>query len=404
MSDPEVSDLITVERAIQIIDSTPITLQSSETAMAGSYGCRLARDIHADRDYPPSDKSLMDGFAIRAADASSRLRVVGEIAAGASADRAIGAGQAIAIMTGAPMPPGADSVVPIENTWRDGEFIQIDKPAKLGQAIAKRASDCAAGAVVLKTGTRMGSAQIAVAASVGATRVSVYAPPRVAVLSTGDEIVPVDRTPGPSQIRNSNALMLQSLLRRGFGCFVDSVSTARDEPKLIRSEIEKAFESCAVLFVSGGMSMGEYDFVPRVLLEMGFDLKITKLRIKPGKPFVFGVKGEGATAKYVFGLPGNPVSSFVCTVRLASRLLTRLAGGMPEDRIITAKIEGRLGANGPREFYSPGIWNGETVRPLQWKGSADIYTLAQANVLMIRPESDGAVASGSVVRAMEIPS
>src|SRR5690349_8803867 len=203
MSDFDVSDLITVERAIQIIDSTPITLQSSETAMEGSYGCRLAKDLHADRDYPPFDKSLMDGFAIRAADASSPLRVVGEIAAGGSPSRRLVEGEAVAVMTGAPLPAGADSVVPIEHTRREGDFVRIDKPVKRGQSIAKCGSDCAAGDVVLKAGTRMGSAQLAVAASVGATRVSVYAPPRVAVLSTGDEIVPIDQVPGPSQIRNS---------------------------------------------------------------------------------------------------------------------------------------------------------------------------------------------------------
>ncbi len=403
MSDPDVSDLISVERAIQIIDSTPITLQSSQTAMEGSYGCRLARDLRSDRDYPPFDKSQMDGFAIRAADASSRLKVVGEIAAGGLSDRAIGTGEAIAIMTGAPVPAGADAIVPVEHTRREGEFVRIEKPVKPGQSIAKRGNDCVAGEVVLKAGIRMAGAQIAVAASIGATEVSIYPPSRVAVLSTGDEIVPIDQTPGPTQIRNSNAIMLQSLLRRGYGCFVDSVATARDEPSVIRREIEKAFESCTVLFISGGMSMGEYDFVPRVLQELGFEFKITKLRIKPGKPFVFGGKGDGAAAKYVFGLPGNPVSSFVCTVRLASRLLTRLSGGMPDDRVIRAKIEGSLPANGPREFYLPGIWNGETVRPLQWKGSADIYALAQANVLIVRPENDGAVASGGVVRALEIP-
>jgi molybdopterin molybdotransferase len=403
MSDPDVSELITVDRAIEIIDSIPLALESAETKMEGTHGCRLAKDVVADRDYPPLDKSLLDGFAIRAADGSSKLRVVGEIAAGASAHRAVQQGEAIAIMTGAPLPPGADGVVPIEHTRRDGDFITIEKPAKPGQAIARRGSDCAAGEVVLKAGTRMGSAQMAVAASVGATSVSIHPPPRVAVLSTGDEIVPIDQTPGPSQIRNSNALMLQTLLRRSFSCFVDSVSTARDEPSLIRREIEKAFESCQVLFVSGGMSMGEYDFVPRVLLEMGFDLKITKLRIKPGKPFVFGVKGEGANAKFVFGLPGNPVSSFVCTLRLASRLLTRLAGGTPQERILHAKIENSLPANGAREFYLPGFHRDGSIRPLQWKGSADLYTLAQANVLIIRPENDGALVAGSVVRALEIP-
>jgi molybdopterin molybdotransferase len=404
MSDPDVSDLITVDRAIEIIDSTPVFPKSDRAEMEGTYGCRLAEDVRADRDAPPFEKSLMDGFAVRAGDAGSRLRMVGEIAAGGASDRSVAQGEAIAIMTGAPLPPGTEAVVPIEHTRREGDFIVIEKPVKPGQAIAIRGSDCRAGDVVLKAGTRMGAAQLSVAASVGALEVGIFQPPRVAILCTGDEIVPIDQTPGPSQIRNSNMLMLQALLRRNLGCFVDSTATARDKPDVIRNEIERALETCTCLFISGGMSMGEYDYVPRVLSEIGFDLKITKLRIKPGKPFVFGVRGSRDEAKYVFGLPGNPVSGFVCTLRLAARLLARLAGGTPEDRIISAKIEVPLAANGPREFYLPGIHNDGTIRPLQWKGSADIYALAQANVLIIRAENEPALAAGTVVRAMEIPS
>ncbi|HTL29789.1 MAG TPA: gephyrin-like molybdotransferase Glp [Tepidisphaeraceae bacterium] len=404
MSEPDVSDLLTVDRAIEIIDSTPVTPKSDRTDMTGTRGCRLAEDVRSDRDYPPFDKSLMDGFAVRIGDITSPLRVVGEIAAGASADRALGVGEAIAVMTGAPIPSNTEAIVPVEYTQRVGDSITILKSVKEGQAIARRGSDCRAGEIVLKAGTRLNAAQLAVAASVGATEVSIFLPPRVAVLSTGDEIVPIEAAPGPSQIRNSNALMLESMLRHSFGCFVDSVATAPDKPELIRREIDAALESCTVLFVSGGMSMGEYDFVPRVLDEMGFDLKITKLRIKPGKPFVFATKGVGDATRYVFGLPGNPVSSFVCTLRLASRLLVRLSGGTSEERVITAKIEDALPANGPREFYQPGIWNGESIRPLQWKGSADIYTLARANVLIVRPENEASLPPGSIVRAMEIPS
>jgi molybdopterin molybdotransferase len=401
MSEPDVSDLLTVAQAIQVIDCVAVTPRAVEVALADADGLVLAEDIRSDRDYPPFDKSLMDGYAVRCADLSAKpqatLNVIGEIAAGQCAARGLAPGEAFAIMTGAPMPDGADGVVPVEDTESSAESVRVLRSTTPGRFIAKRGSDVLRGATVLQRGTRLGPAQLAVAASVGAGRIRAYAKPRAAVLATGDELVPIDQTPGPAQIRNSNSLMLVSLLKH-LGCEVADLGVVRDTPDAVRTALSDGMRF-DVLFVTGGMSMGQHDYVPRTLAELGVDLRITKLRIKPGKPFVFGTND----GRFVFGLPGNPVSGFVCTVRLAARLLARLAGIDPEPRWMTASLLSPLSTNGPREFYQPVVLSEHGVTPLEWKGSADVYTLAAANALLVRAESEPARAAGDIVRVLELP-
>jgi molybdopterin molybdotransferase len=423
MSEPDVSDLLSVAQAIAIIDDAKVSPRVVSLPLLDADGLVLAEPILADRDAPPFDKSMMDGFAVRSADVAAApvaLRVIGEVAAGQQFDRALGPGEAIAIMTGAPVPLGADSVIPIEDVEHTGDTIRIAKALAPGKAIARRASDVHAGATVLEKGTQLGSAQIAVAAGVGAWKVRVCAPPEIAVLVTGDELVHIDQSPGPAQIRNSNGPMLVSLLR-SMGCHVRDLGMAPDSPKDIKAAIEEGLQA-DVLVISGGMSMGEYDYVPRILGEMGLTFGITKLRIKPGKPFIFATKQYWKTFiwdsspaddrpappshqvrhKYVFGLPGNPVSAFVCTVRLASRLVARMRGQSPEPVWIDAILSQPLPPNGPREFYQPVLLDQGIVHPLTWKGSADIYTLAGANALLVRSENDPAQPAGMRARVLEI--
>jgi molybdopterin molybdotransferase len=413
VSEPDVSNLLSVAQAIQILDAAAVSPRVIRVPLDQAHGLRLAQDILADRDYPPFDKSLMDGFAVRSADVTSapvRLPVAGEIPAGAAPPRALRAGEAMAIMTGAPLPSGANAVVPVEDTERRGTEVQITRAAAAGRFIAARGADCRAGATVLTRGNQLEAAQLAVAASVGAAQVDVFAQPRAAVLSTGNEIVPIDRTPGTAQIRNSNSLMLISLLRR-LGCDVTDRGVVSDDFETIRNAIRSAMEEIDALFITGGMSMGEYDFVPRALQSLGVDLRITKLRIKPGKPFVFGVVPKAAEQggeRFVFGLPGNPVSSFACTLRLCARLLDRMSGGEPRERWLAGKLESALPANGPREFYQPAVYDyrdGQAglVRPLSWKGSADIFTLAAANVLLVRGENQPPLPAGAAVRVLQLP-
>jgi molybdopterin molybdotransferase len=303
----------------------------------------------------------------------------------------------IAVMTGAPIPAGADGVVPVEEVEQLETSIRISRPVAADRFIARRGSDIRAQQLVLSRGSRLGPAQLAVAASVGAANIRVFAKPQAAVLATGNELVAVDHEPGPAHIRNSNSIMLISLLRK-LGCDVTDLGVAPDQPDAVRDALKRGMQH-ELLFVTGGMSMGTYDYVPRMVRELGADLKITKLRIKPGKPFVYAQTPTG----HVFGLPGNPVSAFVCAVRLASRLIARLCGQIELERWLSGPLEKALGPNCPREFYHPAIikQNGH-IEPLTWKGSADVFTLAKANALLRRAENEPPVAVGAIVRVLEI--
>lgn len=424
MSELDLSELLTVDQAIRIIDSVPLAPRRLELPLAEAQGLYLAEDLRADRPYPPFDKSLMDGYALRSADVThppAELTVIGEVAAGQLPSGPLAPGQAMAIMTGAPLPPGADGVVPFEQVQVLAETpapkrIRISAKTAPSRYIAKAGSDAKAGDLALPAGTRLEAAALATAAMIGAATVRVFAPPRVAILATGDEIVPFDQAPAPAQIRNSNSLLLMALLRRQ-GCQVIDLGLVPDNPDLLRKALLKGLHLDA-LFVTGGMSMGKYDFVPRLLLELGVDLKITKLRIKPGKPFVFGTidrpklppepptLGPVQGTSYVFGLPGNPVSAFVCTHRLASRLLTRLAGGAVRERWLIGQLQSPLPPNGPREFYLPVKLDYSPsqirVHPLTWRGSADLFSLAQATALLPRPENAPALPPGAPVPVLSI--
>jgi molybdopterin molybdotransferase len=406
MSDLPVSDLISVDQAIAILDSIPLVPRIIQIPLSDASGYRLAEDLNSDFDYPPFDKAVMDGFAIRASDAISpgaSLQVIDNIPAGQASQRTVRAGEAVAIMTGAPLPTGADAVIPVEYTSQEGDRVVVKKPVKPGAAISRRGSDTAEGHLLLSKGILLGPAQIGVAAGIGKATVQVYAKPEVALLATGDELVEIDQVPTGSQIRNSNSHMMRALLQQ-LGCTVRSIGIARDNPDEIRRAIEIGLSSDA-LFITGGMSMGERDFVPGLLRELKMDLRISKLRIKPGKPFAFAT-GQRLPASrnptMVFGLPGNPVSAFVCTLRLANRILLRLAGASPEGAIESALLVGDLPANGPREFYLPAIRLNQTVQPLHPNGSADHFTLACANTLILCPENSLARPAGSLVRVINL--
>jgi molybdopterin molybdotransferase len=406
MSEPGVDALLTVDRAIALIDAEPVHPSLIRVPLRDAQGYVLAAPLLADRDYPPFDKSLMDGFAVRSEDVRGEtidLELLGTLAAGQWPDTAVGAGQTLQIMTGAPMPSGADGVIPVEELVRksdDGRRVTLRAVAQSTRYVSRCGSDVRQGHVILPADTFLQAAQLGAAASVGATSVSVFARPRVAVLGSGDEIVDLAETPGPAQIRNSNNVMLVALLKR-LGCDVVDMGVVRDEPSAVRAALEKGVADHDVLFVTGGMSMGEFDYVPRTLVDMGATMRVTKLRIRPGKPFVFAT--VGSPAKYVFGLPGNPVSAFVCTLRLASRLVARIRGASPEPSWRLGTLATGLPANGAREFYQPARYDGSTVTPLAWKGSADVYTLASADALIVRPIEAPALSKGAVVRVLEIP-
>ena len=398
-----------VRQTLAIITQEVVQLEPRPCSLGAAGGLVLARGVAVDADSPPFDRALLDGYAVRGEDAvtGARLRIVGRMDAGMAGEGGlrVGAGTCVAINTGAMMPAGADAVVKVEDTKVEGtseQWMVVAKPTRAGGGVARRGQDASKGQGVLTAGMRLGAAPLAVAAAAGVAEVWAYPRPRVAVLTTGDELVGIDAVPGPGQIRNSNGVMLEELVRSAGGVVAGGgAAWVGDDAERLRQAMETELASAEVLVVTGGMSMGTKDYVPRVLVEMGVRLLVEKVRMKPGKPFLFGTLERGGGRKYVVGLPGNPVSGFVCFVRFASPLLAQLRGETGEVMILHARSEEALPANEDREFYQPALWRqtpeGPVVRTLSWKGSADIYTLARANALLVHPPLAENRPAGTVV-------
>src|SRR5580658_8041538 len=287
----------------------------------------LAENIVADRNYPPFNRSIRDGFAVRAADAAApgaRLRLIGESRAGVAFNGTVGAGECVRILTGAPVPRGANAVVMHEYTREEGDYVFFEQAARLGQYYVLAGAEARIGEVVVTRGTRLGYAELAVAAEVGHARIEVCRRPRVAILSTGDELVPVDGSPGPFQIRNSNNVSLAAQVALA-GAEPVGIGHAKDEIADLRARIEQGFES-DMLLLSGGVSAGKYDLVEKVLEDLGAEFFFDAVAIRPGKPVVFG----WCRGRPVFGLPGNPVSTMVTFELFTVPAIEALSGSSPQ--------------------------------------------------------------------------
>ena len=316
------------ELVISRMGSISRTLVTETIALREAVSRVLAHDIVSDREYPPFHRAIRDGYAVRAADtrANAELRCIGELKAGDAPSALVVAGTCVQIMTGAALPDGADAVAMVEHTSREGDIVRLDRAVQPGQHFVRRGSEQAGGQTVLAAGTRMGFAEVAAAAQVGAAQIVVYQRPRVAILSTGDEIVDVSSKPGPFQIRNSNAASLAAQVSIAGGEPV-VLGNAKDSLQDLRLKISAGL-GADMLILSGGVSMGKYDLVEPVLREFGVEFVFDAVAIRPGKPVVFGMcKGKSfenqgkpfapqdgpfeAQGKPVFGLPGNPVSTMV---------------------------------------------------------------------------------------------
>lgn len=380
-------------------------VQDRRCAIAGetlavwdALGYVLAEEIKADREYPPFNRSTRDGFAVRAenAKAGAKLRCVGEIKAGDSVVEELQAGTCIQIMTGAAVPPSADAVVMIEHTRRDGETVEFLRPVQLGQNIVPKGSEARAGEILMAAGTRLGYAELSLAAQVGAEKVRCARKPRVAILSTGDEIVSVESTPGPFHIRNSNSVSLAAQVRLAGGEPV-MLGNAADRKDDLRAKIESGLRE-PVLVLSGGVSMGKYDLVETVLQEMGAKCYFDAVAIRPGKPAVFGRCGN----TFVFGLPGNPVSTMVTFELFVTPALDILSGAQARPLLL---VQARLGEGlkektGLAHFLPARLqWHGMTpeVKALRWQGSGDIAALAKANCFIVVPADREEIAAGETV-------
>jgi molybdopterin molybdotransferase len=360
--------------------------KSNETVeIEVSFGRILASAVVSDRDYPPFDRATRDGFAVHAADVNvtgARLECVGELRAGGVFEGELGKGECVEIMTGAGMPRGADAVVMIEHTSRDGRTIAIDREVRAGDHIVRRASEARAGTLLLAEKTRMGYAEMALAAQAGATRLEVFARPRLAILSTGDEIVDARSTPGPLQVRNSNGISIEILASTG-GAEPVQLGNAPDEKVALREAIERGLEE-DILVLSGGVSMGKYDLVEQVLADLGAKFHFTGVSIRPGRPAVFATCRE----KLVFGLPGNPVSTMVTFELFVLPAVDLLGGGGPRSLpIFRARLMTPVHEKGPLVHFLPARieWEGKEARitQLPWQGSGDIVALALANGFLV---------------------
>ena len=354
-----------------------------------AFGRILAEPVVADRDYPPFDRATRDGFAVRSADAAApgaQLECIGEIRAGGSFDDAVGAGQCVEIMTGAAVPPGVDAVVMVEYTKRAGNRITLERAAERGQNIVPQGKEAKANSLLLAHATRLGYVELALAAQVGQARLRVSSRPRVAILSTGDEVVDIDSEPGPRQIRNSNGLVLATLVTLGGGEPIQ-LGNAPDEIGILRKRIERGLEE-DILVLSGGVSMGKYDLVEQVLSDLGAEFHFTGVAIRPGRPAVFAT----CRGKLVFGLPGNPVSTMVTFELFVLPAIDLLSGAAPRPLpVFRGKLATPVHEKGPMTHFLPARieWEGREARVTQlpWQGSGDIVALALANgFLVVGPE------------------
>lgn len=376
-----------VDAHLAEILGTVRTLAPLELELERALGTTLAEEVVAPVPLPPFDNSAMDGYAVRSADVSAvpvTLPVIDDVAAGSDELRAIGPGHAVRIMTGAPMPAGADAVVPVE--WTDGgtATVTISRTVQPGNAIRRAGEDVQAGQVVLQPGSVIGPTQLGIIAGVGRRRVWVRPRPRVVVLSTGAELVEPGTPLGPGQIWDSNSFTLTAAVRESGGDGYRA-ATVGDDPAKFLEQLDAQLVRADAIITSGGVSMGAYEPVKEALSPLG-TVRFEKVAMQPGMPQGFGVVGEDQVP--IFALPGNPVSSFVSFmlfVRPALRKMRGLPAGPSET--VNAHVVGSVRSPAGRRSYLRGVLAGDgTVTPVHGQGSHQLAALSSANALIVIPE------------------
>lgn len=391
--------LLTVEDARARMLAEIAALPAETVPLAAAVGRVLAEDVTAVRDQPPFRASAMDGWALRVADTPGELAIVGESAAGQGYAAPVGAGQAVRIFTGAAVPEGCDAVVIQEDAERHGDRVRVPA-ARPGGNIRPAGGDFEAGAVLLRRGQRLDPWRLSLAAAAGRAELAVGRRPRVAVLSTGEEIVEAPAEPGPFQIWNSGSPALAAMIEAWGG------EAVRAKP--VRDDLEttiaamRAAEADLIVTI-GGASVGDHDLVRAAAGALGLELKVSSVAVRPGKPTFFGVLADG---RRLLGLPGNPASAFVCAELFLKPVLAAYLGAAPALRTITAKLETPLPANGPREHWMRarlGFRDGEvTVQPYRDQDSSLVTVFAAADGLLQRPAGVEASAIGDVVEVLPL--
>jgi len=396
--------MIPISQAIRIVLQHTPKLASEEVALPQTANRILAEDIIADTDLPPFDRAQMDGYAVRAADVANipaQLKIVGESAAGAGWHQQMNSGEAVRIMTGAPVPVGADAVQQVELTREPNGAgtVEILESVEVGRSIVKQAAEIKSGAIVLRAGEDLNAETIATLASFGYSQVKVGKRPRVAVMATGSELVDVNEKPGRDQIRDSNNYTIEAYAILA-GATVQRLPLAGDDRDELKRQMAAAVGDCDVLVTSGGVSMGVYDFTKAAFRDLGAEIFFERVALRPGKPTVFGRVGK----TLIFGLPGNPVSvmvTFYQFVRDALRILQgeRDVAPLPTFRVpLSAPIKKAPGRTEfQRGILSPDGAGGWTVRTTGDQGSGILSSMSRANCFIILGTDTGNVAAGEPV-------
>ncbi len=389
--------MIRVEDAEQILNEISVEPGIEEVPIMESLNRVLAKDIVSSIEMPPFDKSAMDGYAFSSQDGSSRFKIVETIAAGDIAKSRIKKGECAKIMTGAALPHGADRVIRREITQEQDGYMQILEQDSAAN-VCYRGEDLRIGDVVLQAGVLLRAQQIGMIASLGRATVQVFRKPRVGVLTTGSEVVEPGKELGQGQIYNSNTYSLSAQLLQS-GMRVEYTGIVPDDRDEIKKRIAALFDKCEMVIISGGVSMGDYDYVPTILEELGVKLYFEKLAIKPGKPTVFGMKEK----KYFFGLPGNPVSTFVVFEIFVKPFLYRMMGHDYKPPIIKGVMKQDFKRKqGERTLFIPVGYRNGFVEMLEYHGSAHIYAFAQAAGLLRIPAGVKEILKGSTVDVRQV--
>jgi molybdopterin molybdotransferase len=406
--------MISVEQALELVlQHTRSISRSSRIDLSAALGCTLAEDIASDIDSPPHDKSVVDGFAICAADLANQqsLRVIERVVAGEVPQQKLEPGTAIQIMTGAPIPEECAAVVMVEKTsaYRVENVNDVtinEQGIRAGQNIMRRGTSMQSGEAILAKGTVLRAIELGLLAEVGRDSAWVLLEPSVAILATGDEIVPCDQKPPPGKIRNSNSSLLAGLAAQCHAYPIEN-DIVPDDPAALLSAIKENLQYDVVL-LSGGVSAGVHDLVPAALAEAGVKQIFHHVNLKPGKPLWFGFyeRGEQDPPCLVFGLPGNPVSGLVCFELFVRPALQKLRGQEPDGlQQATATLSKDHTHRGERPAYWPAVLNADEqqVTPLAWRGSGDLRTLARANALAYFPSGDQLWSAGEEVTVYRLP-
>lgn len=390
--------MITIEKAYDLVQQNAYKLDTEKVLFTDSLGRILAENVKSDIEMPPFDKSAMDGYACRKEDLDNTLEIIEVIPAGKTPEKTIGKNQCANIMTGAPIPKGADCVVQVEFTEEvDGRFVKINESSKKNN-ISFQGEDVKIGTKVLDQGIKIGAQHIAVFAAVGYIDVLVYKQAKVGIISTGDELVEPQNKPALSQIRNSNAYQLIAQVK-ACGAIANYIGIAEDTQEDTFDKVSKALSENDIVLLTGGVSMGTFDFVPQVLEKAGVKIEFDAIAVKPGKPTTFGM----AEKKFCFGLPGNPVSSFVQFDLLVKPLIYNLMGQDYKalDIQMPMGVEYKI-KKSDRKIYFPVIIENGEVFPVDYHGSAHIHALSGAHGIIAMKIGNTELKKGEMIHVRQI--